>query len=1392
MADNIEWFADINVRIDQAGTLADLRRLQSELKGFEGQIDKTEATTKQLNASYGRIERAQQAVRMSLKTMIKDFGFANGQLQNFQRNFAKAVQMDVAGGSMDGKGTQRAQEIFRTNEAQARRLVATYDAMSASGVTALRRIIAESDKAAAAQKRLNEAAAKKLGAAQSNYSGSSAQLDYQIQTQGMDRAQKAAHALTLATRNLAKAETELAAARRSGDVSRQTAALNAAAQAQRAAANAARSNAAAQAEASNLAARANQRLVESQRAISYARLSTEANSLASAERKLAEAKNSVATAQSRVNSTRGGSVENSRAVNELANANIRLANATRTHAEASSRARGNLESQRYAMYEIGAAYALITRQAAQMGSTVIRAFAQWESQMSQVQRTSNTVGGEFQELSDGLVQLGDRIPTSTKDINDMAIAAGQLGISGTGNILAFTEAISKFVAISDTVTARDAAEQFGRLANLTGLKDSANGYEQLASSVAQVGVTAAATDAQILKTSQEVAQAAAGSSLAADAIIGLSGAFASLGVPPERARSVINDLVKVMNKGLPTASGAVAKLGELLGISAEEAAKLWRENPAQAISGMARAMGDLKPEEIGAALADMGIKGARAVPVFSALAKDARAAGDGVSVLESALMNATLGFEDPTKLSEQYKLVLDDLTTSWQLFANSSTTLGAKVGATVAPALKTILGAAQELIIIFRNIVETPVGGAFTAIALGAGTLATGMMALRGASMLAGAQLIAFKQANQAMSNMTTGQIVKQLASNFLSLGPATNRAAFAVDSAGTAVARSTGKFAALGNAARNVVGALGGPWVLAIAAIIGGAAMAGKAVEDLGASFDAAQKNIREATTAQQIMIAGMSTGPTDFLEWTRDFLFGTENIHAAVNATVEDFDRLAEAQRIQNTGFDLGGAMTRELAALREAAERTGNTLADMAETDAPAAATAFEELASSAETTQQKINVLDAMGDKFKQTMYDQGVAAGQITEPLDTYAGKVQLLEYISGQASQATATFEDNIWATGAAAEDTSGYIDEVSKVLEDFIDNAWAGTDAAIALQNAMNDVSEAKFEPGEVQLLDSGEIDITGSFNTEAATEAADALKGLQQAYFDTAVTVWESTGSYQAVTDSLNASRESWIQAAMDMGFTETQAYALADAYFGIPEEVITHVIDEGTIDATGLEVGDLTTILDGLPPNTPISVQNLTPEVKQQLEDAGYELEMLDGSTAQITTNSNAPKTEQEIESAASAVERTDGLIATITTFFDQITRYFVQDFRTGGSDKNQRFAEGGFTGRGGKYDTAGIVHAGEYVIPKKYVDQTTGLPKPEALSKLTPGSQPSGQYAGGGRVQDSAAFAVGPLDLSAASIQALAAAMAARSINLDGTTISENSAKHYGAANRMGKN
>lgn len=47
----------------------------------------------------------------------------------------------------------------------------------------------------------------------------------------------------------------------------------------------------------------------------------------------------------------------------------------------------------------------------------------------------------------------------------------------------------------------------------------------------------------------------------------------------------------------------------------------------------------------------------------------------------------------------------------------------------------------------------------------------------------------------------------------------------------------------------------------------------------------------------------------------------------------------------------------------------------------------------------------------------------------------------------------------------------------------------------------------------------------------------------------------------------------------------------------------------------------------------------------------------------------------------------------------------------------------FASGGYTGRGGVNEVAGVVHRGEYVVPAEQVDQTTGQPKMGATQNIT---------------------------------------------------------------------
>lgn len=79
----------------------------------------------------------------------------------------------------------------------------------------------------------------------------------------------------------------------------------------------------------------------------------------------------------------------------------------------------------------------------------------------------------------------------------------------------------------------------------------------------------------------------------------------------------------------------------------------------------------------------------------------------------------------------------------------------------------------------------------------------------------------------------------------------------------------------------------------------------------------------------------------------------------------------------------------------------------------------------------------------------------------------------------------------------------------------------------------------------------------------------------------------------------------------------------------------------------------------------------------------------------------------------------------------------------------------YANGGYTGAGGKYEPAGTVHKGEFVFRKDQTDQSTGLPKPQAMMQYMPQQSVSSSNGGSGGVNMVA--------LTAGTIQAIAEAV-----------------------------
>src|SRR5690606_28475215 len=141
----------------------------------------------------------------------------------------------------------------------------------------------------------------------------------------------------------------------------------------------------------------------------------------------------------------------------------------------------------------------------------------------------------------------------------------QLGIA-SDQLAEFTEVVAQFVATSDTVSLDQAVEAFGRISNLTGERD----FNALGSAITLVGVNAAATEAQIVKTTQELAPFAAAVGMSTADVIGLAAAVSSLGQPPERARSAFLTLQRVVDGAVNGMNDNLGAFASLLGMTEEQ------------------------------------------------------------------------------------------------------------------------------------------------------------------------------------------------------------------------------------------------------------------------------------------------------------------------------------------------------------------------------------------------------------------------------------------------------------------------------------------------------------------------------------------------------------------------------------------------------------------------------------------------------------------------------------------------------------------------------------------------------------------------------------------------------------------------------------------------------
>jgi len=235
-------------------------------------------------------------------------------------------------------------------------------------------------------------------------------------------------------------------------------------------------------------------------------------------------------------------------------------------------------------------------------------FAKFEQGLAGVSKTTNIVGKELEDLGDEISSLSIKLGTSTGELFELAKSAGQLGITGSKNILKFTEVMAG-LAKTTNIVGEEGAIALARLIKVT--DENIDNVDRLASVIVGLGNTTAALENEILFTAQQIAGAGKVFGITATQALGLGAAFAELAIPPELARGTVLRAFGKIQEAISEAGADMEKLILITGLTGEELEKTFAEDSVKVFGLFLKGVAKLPKSQLIPFLEDFNLAGLR-------------------------------------------------------------------------------------------------------------------------------------------------------------------------------------------------------------------------------------------------------------------------------------------------------------------------------------------------------------------------------------------------------------------------------------------------------------------------------------------------------------------------------------------------------------------------------------------------------------------------------------------------------------------------------------------------------------------------------------------------------------------------------------------------------------
>jgi len=321
----------------------------------------------------------------------------------------------------------------------------------------------------------------------------------------------------------------------------------------------------------------------------------------------------------------------------------------------------------------------------------------------------------------------------------IAELGGQLGVP-LDKLDEFTETIGLLTMTTD-LSAESAAMMTAQFANITGM--SFDNVGRFGATIVDLGNNMATTESTVMEFAHRLAGVGVQAGMTEPDILAMGATLASLGLNAEAGSSAMTQLINKFIEAAGQAEkggDAIDQFTDIMGISAEEFATMWKEDPVEAIDLFVQKLAELDPSVQISALDSMELSGLRVTDVIRRL-------GASQGLLTEATNLASAAWEENTALTDEAAKRAETSQSKFEGLKNRLYDVGITIGNEILPVITPLVEGFGEwlknLVATNPELVQTAVGLGAIAIVAGPalsvlGTLVTVVGAIPGPLMLAG------------------------------------------------------------------------------------------------------------------------------------------------------------------------------------------------------------------------------------------------------------------------------------------------------------------------------------------------------------------------------------------------------------------------------------------------------------------------------------------------------------------------------------------------------------------------------------------------------------------------------------------------------------------------------